>query len=292
MASIFDILKGQAPKGVPTLGGTQMLLERGLAMFSDGLTNWANGWKNVRRNRLLIWKEYAMDERTQMVMGDNKKWSAKKFSSANLSGGIDVRIEEGSAQPTSEAYQQMLAGQLIEAGLIDLSIPSNRQQVLQLFRAGRLMESLDIDIKDAIKEKDEFLEGKGLRPRELIDNHQVHLDQHVRWAKSDVYFELPDEGQQMWVEHIMWHQQILMKLQQMAMMNDPKKKQEMLKLESLAQKRAIENDALAQKKMIENEALGDKKEMELGAASEKSQIGLDEAADKAALGQSKAEGQA
>lgn len=257
LAATYDILKGKSPEGVSTLGETQILHDRGLARFADGLNSWGNGWTRSKRIRLCIWKARATDERTRMVLGDNAKWQQEKFSAATITGNVDVRLEQGSVAPKSKAYQQMIYGKMIEVGLADLSDPLTRHEVLKIFDAGALVEGLDMDVEDAIKEREDFLESGGVRPREIVDNHAVHLSQHVKDAKSDKFFsEWSPEAQGAWLQHIEWHFGILQKRAQEQRQNDP-----------MTGRLLIENDALSQKKSIELEALKTKKGMDLSAAA-------------------------
>lgn len=252
LAATYDVMLGKHPQGVDTLGGMQLLRDRGLARFQDALNSWGRGWVRVNRNRLMIWKQRVKDDRTLAVLGDNGKWEMQKFNAATIAGSIDVHAEEGSTQPKSKAYTQMMASQLMQAGLIDTSDPLTRYELLSTFDATNLGQGLDGDVKDAIKERESFLEHGMVRPREVIDNHEVHLAQHSRDAKSDAFFEKwTVEQQNGWIEHINWHFQILMKRMQIARQQDPAYSRGQIINEATAQKGQIDNQSLAEKKQIE-----------------------------------------
>lgn len=272
ISASYAVLKGDNPKGVPTLGATQMLLERGLSRFSDGLLNWGRGWQRVARNRLAIFKQYATDERVRMILGENSKWDAQKFSSATISGNIDVKLEEGSVQPKSRAYKQMVIGQMLMNGLVDLQDPLIRSKVFSALDAEELVSGLDIDIKDAIKEREEFLQTGQLRPRPLIDNHIVHLVQHIKDCKSDDFFEDWQEPQrQAFIAHIDWHKSFIENEQQKSIMQDPKLRQAEIKTQAMQQENQINLQALSQKKGMEIEAMGLKHQIKIGAAQDEAE---------------------
>lgn len=272
LAATYDVLLGKHPEGVDTLGGMQLLRDRGIARFQDGLNSWGRGWTRVRRNRLMIWKQRVKDDRTLRVLGDNGKWDVKKFNSATISGSIDCKPEEASFMPKSKAYEQMMASQLMSAGLVDVADPLERWKLLQTFDASTLARGLDIDVKDAIKERETFLETGFVRPREVVDNHEVHLAQHVRDAKSDAFFdEWTPEQQMEWMAHLTWHFQVLMQRAEMAKEQDP----------AFAKAR-MQNDALGEKIRIEMEALAAKKEIDLKSKVDLSELKIHQGALKSA----------
>lgn len=255
LAATYDVMLGKHPQGVDTLGGMQLLRDRGLARFQDALNSWGRGWTRVSRNRLMIWKQRVKDDRTLSVLGDNGKWEMQKFNAATLSGSIDCRAEEGSTQPKSKAYSQMMASQLLQAGLLDASDPLTRYKLLTVFDASDLGAALDGDVKDAIKERESFLEHGHVRPREVIDNHEVHMAQHSKDAKSEDFFEKWSvEQQNGWIEHINWHFQVMMQRMQMARLQDPTFSRGQIANDALAKKGQVENDSLVAKKGIELES--------------------------------------
>ena len=255
LAATYDVMLGKHPQGVDTLGGMQLLRDRGLARFQDALNSWGRGWVRVSRNRLMIWKQRVKDDRTLTVLGDNGKWEMQKFNAASIAGSIDCKAEEGSTQPKSKAYTQMMASQLMGAGLIDQSDPLTRYALLTTFDATDLGQGLDLDVKDAIKERETFLETGMVRPREIVDNHEVHLAQHSRDAKSDAFFEKWGVGQQNgWLEHLAWHFGVLMRRMQEARQQDPSYSRGLIANEALMQRSRIDNESLAEKKRIDLEA--------------------------------------
>lgn len=251
LAATYDVLLGKHPEGVDTLGGLQLLRDRGLARFQDALNSWGRGWTRVRRNRLMIWKQRVKDDRTHRVLGENGKWGMQKFNSATIAGSIDCKPEEATFMPKSKAYEQMMASQLLQAGLVDAHDPLERWKLLNIFDASDLARGLDLDVKDAIKERETFLETGFVRPREVVDNHEVHLSQHVRDAKSDDFYAWDPQQQNEWIQHLTWHFQVLMQRAQMAREQDPAFARAKMLNEAFAQKSQVDLDALSQKKEID-----------------------------------------
>ena len=266
----YDVLRGETPKGFPTLGGAQLLLERGFAGFADGLKSWGRGWNQVRRQRLLVWREYASDERTMMVLGENKEWEAKKLSKDAVQGRINVYLEEASIAPKSKAYEQMIAGQMLQQNLLNMSDPMVQVKVMSMFDMGDMVEGLNLDIKDAAREKEDFIKSGQPRPRPNIDNDAIHLQEHVKVAKSDEYRQWPPPLQNAWAQHIMYHGQRVEAAKKAEQENDPhvlnakaRLEQIMLEVQGLKQSKDIELQHMQAKKSLDLQAHGVKKGMDL-----------------------------
>lgn len=257
----YDVLRGMTPKGIPTLGGAQLVLERGYAGFADALKSWGAAWNQSRKNRLDIWREYCIDERTLMVLGEDRQWEAKNLSNANMKGRVNVYLDEGSLAPKSKAYQQLVTAQLLQTGLLNVQDPMVRVKIMTTFDAGNLVEDLDIDIKDACKEKDEFLQTNQVRPRPGIDNDAIHASEHIKVAKSDSFKSWPPALQAAWTQHIMYHNNQIAQQQKQAQMNDPR----FMAAEMKKQEIQAELQAFMEEKKIELQSLAGKKQIELGA---------------------------
>lgn len=258
-----DVLRGMAPKGIPTLGGAQLILERGFAGFSDALKSWGAAWNESRKNRLMIWRQFAVDEKTMMVLGENKEWETKNFSSESVSGHINVYLDEGSIAPKSKAYQQLITGQLLQTGLVNMQDPSVRSKVMNIFDAGNLVEDVDIDIKDAAKEKEEFLATGVVRPRPGIDNDAIHALEHTKFAKTDEFSHLSKAQQAVWIQHDQYHQKRVAQQQQQQMMNDPKIIAAKMNMEAREGEVKNDIDALRAQKELELQSLAARQKVNL-----------------------------
>lgn len=217
LAATYDIIKGSVPKNVPTLGGLEVLKERGLSRFGRAINNFERANIILVRMLLWIWKEYATEHRTKVSAGNNQKWEIKQFNNSNLTGNINVGVEPGTSNPKSESYQQYIAGQLLANGLIDPKNPFTRAKILQRFHATEFAKDLDADIKDAIKEQETFKETGQVRLRPLIDNNELHLETHKMFAKTEEFFNMPEQLQSAMYQHIQAHFAVIMQQQQMSM---------------------------------------------------------------------------
>jgi len=263
---VMDIMRGKAPDATPTFGGAQLVLERSYAGFSDPLKSWGRAWNESRRKRLLIWKGYAAVKKTMMVLGKNQEWEAKSFCADDMPGRVNVYLDEASVAPKSKAYEQLMAGQMLDRQLINLNDPSVRLKVFTMLDMAQLVDDIDVDVKDAAKEKDEFTQTGQPRPRPGIDNDPIHATEHAKVAKSDEFNKWPDPLKSAWIAHTLYHQKRVQEAQQQAQQQDPrtlnaqaKAAQTQMELEAFAKQKQIELAAQAQRKQVDLQAHGAKK---------------------------------
>lgn len=274
-----DVMRGMAPENTPTFGAAQLILDRAFAGFQDGLKSWGQGMNQVRYYRLCIWREYASDERTMMVLGKNREWEARKFSKDHMQGAVSVQLEEASVAPKSKAYDQLMVSQMIDKQMIDLSDPMVKMQAFSIFDMPQLIENLDLDIKDAQKEKEEFMKSGQMRPRAGIDNDVIHAMDHIRVAKSDEFYKWPPQAQQAWIQHALYHVKRNEDAQKAAQMNDPhvinaqaKLQQVQMELQGIAQEKAADVEHMKQRKAIDLQAHGVRKGLDLAVQIKKAQL--------------------
>lgn len=223
LASTYDILKGSMPSNVPTLGGLELLKERALSRFTPTIRNIERARVTLANHWLWVFKEYCVDERKRVSKDMNGDWAMKSFKAADLSGDVDIKAEPGSAAPQSSAYKQFIAGQLMQNQLLDLNDPFTRLEVLRTYNSADFAKSLSEDISDAQREEGRFALGEPPVVRPDIDNHQIHVASHIRYAKTDLFRKMDPQQQQVFMQHLIQHKQTLVIQMQnlQAMQNGP-----------------------------------------------------------------------
>jgi len=232
LASTFDIIKGNVPPNVPTLGGLELLKERGMSRFGRIIENIEKSKVKLAYQWLNIWKQFATESRSIVIKDANGKWKQKSFNKSDLSGNICLRIEPGSSNPKSEAYKQYIAGQLLGYGLINVEDPFSRFKILKIFHSDDLDETTKLDIEYADKENQKVLEQVLPELRPEIDNHEIHIASHLRFAKTEQFLRLPAEIKIMFENHIKEHKQYMMMQMNNAQMGNsdvkPENKQQII----------------------------------------------------------------
>src|SRR3990167_3649074 len=156
----------------------------------------------------------------------------QSFRGADLMGGVDIKVEEGSSIPRSQSVENAAIVESIKANLIDITNPKVRYKVLEKLGQQDLADISGDDIKDAAKEWREFLDSVAKNPenpeawmtryRMGIDNDAIHYQDASARAKTDVFWKLPPEARKLWVDHTILHKANLdAQMAQQAMTKEP-----------------------------------------------------------------------
>lgn len=211
----FEIGRGEAPKGVASYAGLQLLDERSRTSKSSVLMNWGLGKEAWARVCLDIWREYADDERT-LATGEGA-WAVQKFNKADLKGGVDVTVDLGMNRPYTQIGRRAALEQATRLAFISPVDPGERYRALQVLGIPEIMADYKQERADASRENDLLVHGQPVRPPLPWENHPIHLDQHKRILTGERFDALPPEIQQMVLLHANAHyQQMQMQSQQFA----------------------------------------------------------------------------
>jgi len=199
----FFLQGGNSPPGVTAASALAYLGEKGQQSLSTLRSGWAQGWAEFDKFGLELARQNWDDVRIRACVGKNRKWKVEKFRKADLQGSCNIVVDWNALAPKSQATERATIGQLIQLGIIQPTDQEMQITILKKFGELALKGSLDLDIEDAAKEQDRF-EEKNETPmvRPFVDNSMVHLREHVDYAKTDEFRDLPPAKQQVWYEHI------------------------------------------------------------------------------------------
>src|SRR5581483_1366308 len=201
----FFLQGGDTPPGVTAASALAYLGERAQKSMSPLMSEYAKGWRNFELFALEIARENWDEERIRVIAGKNRKWQVSKFTKADLQGAVNLIIDYNGMFPKSNATERATIAQLVQLGVVNPAADEEtRFNILKAYGEMDLLGSKNIDIEDAAKEQDQFLEDISFMPqvRPMVDNSKVHLMMHTDFAKTDEFRELPEERQQVWYEHI------------------------------------------------------------------------------------------
>jgi hypothetical protein len=199
----YEILRGDAPKGVASYAGMQLLDERARSGQSAILTNWGLGLEHWARIALNIWREHAEDERYS-ALGEGA-WAVQKFSKADLRGGVDVTVDLGMNRPYTQIGRRAVVEQGVRLGVISPFEPSERFRVLQLLGIPEIMEDYKRERGDASRENDLLVQDRPVRQPMPWENHPIHLDIHKAILTGARYESMSPEAQQAVLAHAQMH---------------------------------------------------------------------------------------
>lgn len=216
---------GDAPQGVTAAAALSLLDERAKKAMSPLTREWAKAFLAFEQMGLEIARENWTDQRIRIVAGRNKKWDTAKFMNSDLQGAVNMEVDYQSLFPKSNATEVQETIQLIQGGVLSPQDPQQRVQILKKFGKLDMLGSIDLDIKQAQREWDDFYkwcklggtiqpgadgspiptetkEGKPPQLRPAIQNSMIHYLEHCDSTKTDEYEELTPEQQQIWEAHI------------------------------------------------------------------------------------------
>lgn len=203
ISGTFFLQGGNAPPGVTAASALAYLGEKGQQSLSTLRTGWAQGWAEFDKMGLEIARANWDDNRMRAVSGKNNKWAVEKFSKADIQGAVTFIVDWNALAPKSNATERATIGQLVQLGIANPQDEETNLEILKKFGMMSLKGSLDLDVEDAAKEEDRFLDKNELPTvRPFIDNSTVHLRSHVDFAKTDEFRELPESQKQAWYGHI------------------------------------------------------------------------------------------
>ena len=206
--------------------------------------------EKVARQSLALFVQYVEEARLVKITGADGSFDAMMLSGADIASGTDIRVESGSALPTSKAARQALVTEWMKMGFIP---PEDGLRVLEMGMLKQYYNTIKIDENAAQRENlmmkritEEMLQelemawnegaaagdmdkvdpttGQPLMVPPMIpvnawDNHAVHIEVHNRFRKSQAFQLLPDVVKAEFQKHISMHEQAIQQqlMQQMQM---------------------------------------------------------------------------
>lgn len=216
--------------------------------------------EKMARQALALFVQYVDEARLIKITGSDGSFDAMMLSGADIASGTDIRVESGSALPTSKAARQALVTEWMKMGFIP---PEDGLRILEMGMLKQYYNTIKIDENAAQRENlmikkvtEEMLQqfeaawnegaangdqdkvdpttGNPLQVPPMVpvnawDNHAVHVEIHNRFRKSQAFQLLPDVVKAEFQKHISMHeqalQQLMMQQQMMQMAQQPQPKQ-------------------------------------------------------------------
>ncbi len=240
-----EVSRGQTPTGVTAATAINYLQEQDDSKLSHTIHSIESCMEKVGRHVIQYAVQFWDTPRTVRVVGSSGSFDVFVLKGSDLRGNTDLRVQAGSALPNSKAARQAFLMDLMKMGFIE---PTQGLELMELGGVSRLYEELRIDSSQAQRENlrmqimdlnliNMYLslndqlealpvndEGQTINPEtgepiaapELpvpvnsFDNHQVHIDEHNRFRKSQAFESLPDEIKQLFELHVRSHVSAIM----------------------------------------------------------------------------------
>lgn len=258
----FEDLSGQhavsrgESGGVTAATAINYLQERDDAYLTTVFSAIEAGVEKIARQSIALFIQYVTQPRLIKTVGSDGAFDATVLSGADIASGNDIRVESGSALPTSKSARQSLITEWMKMGFIS---PQDGLRILDMGMLKQYYNLLKLDENQAQRENlmmkrltDEIVEQFQMQweqgaangdadktvpgqtdaegnpialavpavvPVHDYDNHAVHIEVHNRFRKSQSFEILPDVVKAEFQKHISMHEAALQqKIMEQAMM--------------------------------------------------------------------------
>jgi len=234
-----EVSNGSTPPGVTAATAISFLQEQDESIIAANYASIEEAIEKMAYQSLVYVKTYWDESRLVKTIGTEGTFDIKAFKGSDLRGNTDVRIESGSSLPTSRAAKQAFIMDLMKMGFVD---PSEGLEILEIGGLNRIYERIQIDKRQAQREnlkmrvitdddmalhRQAYFESQGARPDGVdpdsgmpldpplvvpvhtYDNHEVHIQMHNNYRKSQNFETASDATKALFEEHVKQHQEAL-----------------------------------------------------------------------------------
>lgn len=148
MSGAREISQGRLPAGLDTASGLALMVEQENEKLAVTSLNYEEGMKNLLKRVLMLMKKHYTEERLGRILGPDNEVELIAFTGAELSGGEDINIVQGSSLPEMKSAQE--------------------ERIINMFNMGAIVR------KDGTPDVDAFLRLMGMGDStELYEQSQL-----------------------------------------------------------------------------------------------------------------------
>ena len=175
-----EVSRGQVPAGVTAATAISYLQEQDESKLSYTFDSLEEALEKIAYMSLNYVHQYWNTPRKIKITGADGSFDVMAFEGSMLRGNTDIRIEAGSALPTSKAAKQAFIMDLMKMGFID---PNKGLEVMEIGGINKIYEQVQVDVRQAQRENLKMAQATA----DLIEAHKVE--------ELNKYFQTP-QGQQ------------------------------------------------------------------------------------------------
>lgn len=149
ISSQHEVTHGQAPSGVTAATAINYLQEKDDSAMSVTYQSVERAWEKLARHTLGHIVQYWETPRIVNTTGLDGAFDAITLKGSEISTGTDIRMEAGSALPTSKAAKQAFIMDCMRNGWID---PNEGLSLMDMGGVNKLYDKLKIDERQAQRE--------------------------------------------------------------------------------------------------------------------------------------------
>ena len=144
-----EVSRGQTPPGVTAATAISYLQEQDDSKLSHTFDSVEEALEKVALMTLNYVHQYWDTPRMVKVTGEDGSFDVMAFQGSELHGNTDIRVEAGSALPTSKAAKQAFIMDLMKMGFID---PTKGLEVMEIGGINKIYEQVQVDVRQAQRE--------------------------------------------------------------------------------------------------------------------------------------------
>jgi hypothetical protein len=163
-----DVSNGQAPPGVTAATAISFLQEQDESILSYMYQSIENAYEKIAKQTLCYVKQYWTLPRTVKIAGTTNQFSVLAFRGSDIGDNTDIRMEAGSALPTSKAGKQALLMDLMSQGFIP---PEKGLELMNIGGVDRLYDQLRVDTSQATREN---MKMAAVTPDQLMQYQMIN----------------------------------------------------------------------------------------------------------------------
>ena len=189
VSGVSDLSQNSTPIRVTSATGLQLLLSQDESRLSGTVVCIERAVKEIGRQILRLYRQFAGTARLMTLTGENKKTQAYYFNASKLDVN-DIQFESNEISSPEEKKTVLL--QLYQAGLLadengNIS-KENKNRILEAFGFGSYENARDISSLHIAKAGEENL---GLKEGDVAvdeyDDHELHVTEHTRFLLSEEF---------------------------------------------------------------------------------------------------------
>jgi len=144
-----QVSSGGAPPGVTAATAISFLQEKDDSLLTTVYQSVEDGFEDIAKQSIGLAIQYYDVPRLIKTNGSDYSFDTLMLKGSDIKSGTDIRMEGGSALPTSKAARQAFILDLMSRGFID---PQNGLKLLDMGGTAKLWEDLKIDESQAQRE--------------------------------------------------------------------------------------------------------------------------------------------
>lgn len=166
IAGQHEVTRGQVPPGVTAATAISYLQEQDESKLSYTFDSIEECMEKIAYQTLTYVKQYWDTPRKVKVTGEDGSFDVLAFEGSDLKDNTDIRVEAGSALPTSRAAKQAFLMDLMKMGFID---PNKGLEVMEIGGINKIYEQVQIDVRQAQRENLKMAQATA----DLIEQNRV-----------------------------------------------------------------------------------------------------------------------